>query len=105
VTGVSVTTFVDIWKIIVGIMLCIAFIPLLAVGASGGIAVLITLSILSLVFGVGLFISYHLTRVTLLKIEYAGGAIGFDIKWFPMEESQQYQKSLFLAKDKIFEGE
>jgi hypothetical protein len=81
VTGVSVTTFTNTWMLIVGIILCIAII------------------------GIPFLIAYYLTRATLLNVEYAGGGIGFDIKWFSMNECQEYQKALFLAKDKVFEGD
>jgi hypothetical protein len=46
---------------------------------------------------------HHFTRITLLKVEYAGGAIGFDIRWFDNKECNQYQKQLRLAKDRAVE--
>jgi len=53
--------------------------------------------------GVAFHIAYLFTRINLLKIEYAGGCIGFDIAWFPMKECNYYQKQLRLAKDKAVE--
>lgn len=53
--------------------------------------------------GVAFHIAYLFTRINLLKIEYAGGCIGFDIAWFPMAECTTYQKQLRLAKDKAVE--
>jgi hypothetical protein len=94
VTGVSVTYIAPIHYFIFGsIALLIGLI-------------LATTSVWIFLAGLAIsavnFLLYFFKRVTLLKIQYAGGAIGFDVKWFPEAESLAYQKSLFLVKDKIF---
>jgi hypothetical protein len=95
VTGVSVTNVSPIHYIILGVILVLA--GLVLIGVSGW------LLLAGLVLGAVNFLLYFLKRITLLKIQYAGGVIGFDIKWFPDEESLTYQRALFLTKDKMFE--
>ena len=94
VTGVKVAYFSPIHHIIAGILSLLA--GMILFSFSGW------LLLLGLIVAAGNFAMFALKRVTLLTIEYAGGAIGFDVKWFSEEESVVYQKSLFLAKDKIF---
>jgi hypothetical protein len=53
--------------------------------------------------GGAFLLAFYLTRINLLKVEYAGGVIGFDIRWFPMEECDWFQKQLRLAKDRAVE--
>lgn len=99
ITGVNVTYISPIQFIITGIILILAGIIL------SGITHISRIAAVGIIAGIISFILYFFNRITLLKIEYAGGAIGFDIKWFSEQESLEYQKSLFLAKDKILEGE
>jgi hypothetical protein len=55
------------------------------------------------IIGIAFLIAYLFTRINLLRVEYAGGCIGFDVVWFPMQEADTYQKQLRLAKDKAIE--
>ena len=97
VTGASVTHVMPIYLLILGGLALLAGLALLF--PTGGIGTIIGVLVAAL-FGA----AFYFKRVTLLKIEYAGGEIGFDIKWFSNAECTDYQKQLFLAKDKIFEG-
>ena len=96
ITGVNVTYISPIHYIIIGAIL--AVIGIVLAPFTAGIGLLIGWVLAALCF-----LRYFFKRVTLLKVQYAGGAIGFDVKWFSVEESLTYQKSIFLAKDKIFE--
>ena len=95
ITGVCVTYISPIHFIISGAV-CFLLGIILGVALAG------------ILFGIGFiasvinFLLYFFKRQTMLKIQYAGGAIGFNIKWFPEAESLSYQKMLFLAKDRIF---
>ena len=42
---------------------------------------------------------YFSTRKSLFKIEYAGGSISFDVKWFDIKESVKFQNMIYLLKD------
>lgn len=44
---------------------------------------------------------YFSNKRNILGIEYAGGKIGFDVKWFSSKEGEDYQKVLFNTKDKF----
>lgn len=46
------------------------------------------------------FFVYQKSKKALIVIQYAGGRIGFDKKWFIDKEIEQFQKLLYLAKDK-----
>lgn len=107
VTGTSVATYSPTWRLILGIIISIVIfvflIPMMSITIKGSALVTLLyllISIMPLALGIAGYIS---RRVTLLKIEYAGGCIGFNIRWFPMEESTYYQKQLRIAKDKAIE--
>lgn len=46
------------------------------------------------------FIINVLQRRTLFQIEYAGGKIGFDVKWLNPQESMYFQRQIHLIKAK-----
>lgn len=50
------------------------------------------------------FYMYQRSKVSLVTIQYAGGEIGFDKKWFTQQEIDLFQKQLRLAKDKAIEA-
>lgn len=50
------------------------------------------------------FYMYQRSKVSLVTIQYAGGEIGFDKKWFTQQEVDLFQKQLRLAKDKAIEA-
>ena len=45
------------------------------------------------------FGGYFKKKMTLLKIDFAGGCIAFNIKWYPPAECDAFQRSLRMAKD------
>lgn len=47
---------------------------------------------------------YYKSRVSLVTIQYAGGEIAFDIRWFSKQEIDDFQRQLRLAKDKSIEA-
>ena len=49
------------------------------------------------------FFLYLAKKKSIVVIQYAGGVIGFDKRWFTEQEVEQFQKQLFLAKDKAIE--
>lgn len=50
------------------------------------------------------FYMYQRSKVSLVTIQYAGGEIGFNKKWFTQQEIDLFQKQLRLAKDKAIEA-
>ncbi len=50
------------------------------------------------------FFMYQRSKTSLITIQYAGGEIGFDKKWFTDQEIQLFQKQIRLAKDKAIEA-
>ncbi len=57
-----------------------------------------------LLFPIYCFFMYQKSKVSLITIQYAGGEIGFDKKWFTPQEIDLFQKQLHLAKDKAIEA-
>ena len=49
------------------------------------------------------FFMYFKSKVSMITIQYAGGEIGFDKKWFTTQEIDLFQKQLRMAKDKAIE--
>lgn len=49
------------------------------------------------------FYRYQKSKYTLFYIQHAGGAIGLDKDWYTDDEIEQFQKLLYLAKDKALE--
>ena len=43
-----------------------------------------------------------LYRKILLSIEYAGGNIAFDVRWFQSSEGDNFIRNIHLAKDKLY---
>jgi hypothetical protein len=109
VTGTSVTFVSNPWMpLLGGFISFFSFVLLMIVAVGGvydqGLAVMFIIGgVLGLLIGISFIIAYFMTRINLLKVEYAGGCIGFDIRWFPMQEAETYQKQLRLAKDKAIE--
>lgn len=70
------------------------------------IAALITINSLSglaiifLLIALALFTAFFITQKSIFKIEYAGGSIGFDVKWLDVNESVIFQKKIYQVKDK-----
>lgn len=55
--------------------------------------------ILSIIF----FWLYAKNKISLVSVQYAGGEIAFDVKWFSQKEVADFQQQLRLAKDKAVE--
>lgn len=62
----------------------------------GGLAALSTL--LFLIY------KYYDNKLSLISIQYAGGEIAFDIRWFSRQEINNFHQQLRLAKDKSVEN-
>lgn len=45
------------------------------------------------------FCLYKINRKTLFEISFAGGGIAFNVRWFPDEESQNFQNALKQTSD------
>lgn len=72
-----------------------------ATSSSGGIIILLLL--LVVFFPIFCFFMYQRSKVSLITIQYAGGEIGFDKKWFNKQELELFEKQLRIAKDKVIE--
>lgn len=46
---------------------------------------------------------YYKSKVSLITIQFAGGEIAFDIRWFSQQEIADFQRQLRLAKDMAVE--
>lgn len=91
ITGIGFVHQNPIWLLVLAWILGIAGLVLCALGVSVAILALIPACILA-----GIYCSQS---KTLFEISYAGGGIGFDVQWFPAEESQLFQKQVKLVSD------
>ena len=51
-----------------------------------------------------LMYNYYASKHTLISIQYAGGEIAFDVKWFAGQEINNFHQQPRLAKDKAVEN-
>jgi hypothetical protein len=92
----------QIWKLICG-FLCLIFCLLLTFNGFSGIfssSLFLSFLIVSIIF----FISYVVSRNTFFFIEYAGGCIRFDSSIYGLAESQDFEKQIRRAKNKVKEN-
>lgn len=66
--------------------------------------VVILLVILLVIFQIFCFFMYERSKISIITIQYAGGEIGFDKKWFTQQEIELFEKQIHLAKDKAVEA-
>lgn len=72
--------------------------------AADTISPVLWIGILIIILGaVYCFYMYYKSKISLITIQYAGGEIGFDQRWFTYQEIEQFQKQLRIAKDKAIE--
>lgn len=72
-------------------------------GAMAALGLLVMLALF--VGGVVQLIRFFIKRLTLCEINFAGGRIAFDVKWYPEADAQDFQRQLRLAKDNVAEQE
>lgn len=95
VTGTGFDSFVDSGWLYLGIgnvVLCILLLAVI-IGIPLGI------------YAVYCFYRYYKSKHSFIIIQYAGGEIGYELKWFGNQEIELFQKQLRLAKDKNIEKE
>ena len=59
----------------------------------------ILISLLLLIVGIVCLCVYFVRKRTVFRIDYAGGNIGFDLRWITMDESENFQRVLRMCKD------
>lgn len=85
---------------ILGVILFFVAIGSAASGASGaGPGVMLLAGLPIGIVGIVFLVVYFKKKMTLLKIDFAGGCIAFNIKWYPPAECDAFQRSLRMAKD------
>lgn len=57
-----------------------------------------SIAVISFVLGLGFFIAREIKKVTLFNVEYAGGKIGFDVKWLNVNVVSDFQKQIHRMK-------
>lgn len=74
----------------------------MTVSRIGGYVVVIL--VILVLFAMFCFFMYQRSKVSMITIQYAGGEIGFDKKWFTQQEIDLFEKQIRLAKDKAVEA-
>lgn len=73
-----------------------------------GVSILYFLFVLILlllvIFPIFCFFMYQRSKVSMITIQYAGGEIGFDKKWFTQQEIDLFEKQIRVAKDRAIEA-
>ncbi len=95
VTGTGFDSFVDNGWLFLGIGNIVIGILLLA----------IIIGIPLLLYAAYCIYRYYKSKHSFIIIQYAGGEIGYELKWFGNQEIELFQKQLRLAKDKCIEKE
>lgn len=108
ITGTGFKNTVDIGYLIASIILFVVIIitSLMSVYMGNSYQmgdIYSSLIIVSLIVWVCLIFKYLASRLSLVFIQYAGGEIAIDIRWFSEQEIKDFQKQLRLAKDKVME--
>lgn len=99
VTGTEIKHFNPIHYLIIAIIFFIGLIFTLSFGRNFYIyGYYIIPIILAYVF------LYFKNKISLISIQYAGGEIAFDIRWFSQNEIDNFQKQLRLAKDNVVDN-
>ena len=78
------------------------FLIMLLYDIEEGLAVIGGLAALSAILF--LIYQYYDNKLSLISIQYAGGKIAFDIRWFSGQEINNFHQQLRLAKDKAVEN-
>lgn len=110
VTGTGFDSFADNGWLYLGVVISVIsviFSRLVFLDSKGmffSLVIFIALALLSL-FAAYSFYKYYKSRHSLIVIQYAGGEIGYELKWFGNQEIELFQKQLRLAKDKSIERE
>lgn len=65
-----------------------------------GFIIPLLLFVIFLALGVVLICLYMTRKRNVFRIDYAGGNIGFDLRFTSLEEAQQFQQTLRVYKDK-----
>lgn len=60
--------------------------------------------LLLVIFPIFCFFMYQRSKVSMITIQYAGGEIGFDKKWFTQQEIDLFEKQIRVAKDRAIEA-
>ncbi len=97
VTGTEIKHYNPIHYLIIAIVFFIFLLILLSIGFSEFKIYIIPI-ILAYVF------LYFKNKISLISIQYAGGEIAFDIRWFSQNEIDNFQKQLRLAKDNVVDN-
>lgn len=105
VTGTGFDSYADKSWIFHGIIMGIIFViccRFLLEDWTKGLVILTGIFLFAVLYCI---FQYQRSKLSLIVIQYAGGEIGFDLKWFQSQEIELFQKQLRLAKDKVLEKE
>lgn len=93
ITGTGFVYFSNITFILISIIILIASIIV-------SVMELEALGVIGFFVAVFFFIAYFLNRVSIFRIEYAGGSIGFKVEWDSRKASENFQKEIIRVKDR-----
>lgn len=75
--------------------------PIIAGVSAGGAIIFVFAILILIVVGIVLICKYFLQKTTIFKIDYAGGNIGFDMRFITSDEAVKFQKDLRTCKDNV----
>ncbi len=100
VTGTGFVCTKNIKDVILAIFFLIAAIVFACIPYDLGEGIFVAPAIASFLLSIGFAVHFFLTRRTVFEIEYAGGRIGFDVKWLNTSQSIDFQKQVHAVKEK-----
>ncbi|MBP3856682.1 MAG: SHOCT domain-containing protein [Ruminiclostridium sp.] len=110
VTGTGLVAFNNIGAIFGGVisfvMAAVMLISGIAMNPRSGGGILSLLGgVVFLFLGIFCIVMYNVRKTTLLKIDFAGGCIAFDIKLYNRAEVDTFQRNIRIAKDNALKEE
>lgn len=97
ITGTSFDKMVPMGKILGIFFAILAVFGLIAAGVQEGGGVVFSIGCLFALAGG--FVAYKINENKLFVVEYAGGQIGTQIKWYGDESVEEFRRKLFLLKE------
>ena len=106
ITGTAFQETTVFWKLVLGLSACLCVLDgIAALVQKGGDDV--AAWAVTIVFGsLGAFflLSYYLNRRRLFIVQYAGGEIGTNCRWYSQEEIEALQSAISREKDRVSQG-
>lgn len=105
ITGTGFRYARELSYLLLGGVLILIAIMIGAIGVTLDNSMIMAIAAIPFAAAIERIVRYFIKRFTLFDIRFAGGALLFDVKWFPIVDAQNFHRQLRLTKDKFIESE